>query len=204
MKYKRLIRSTLLLLLLVFVSIFPTDIDSSANVAGMSCNTVQDFFHLNVYLDEDFSDYEVEMLAESFDNWRTYTGDVVDLHVDGTTPHKFLMNGSFFGATRSIYVYRVGTFEAMAWSSDRIGQTGYNAFLVIPSRLLSRRMFIHVAMHELGHVIGLNHSENNEDLMYPYCGNAECSPKMTAGDMMQLCSIVRELKRDGVSRSEVW
>lgn len=161
----------------------------------LHCWTDRTDFHGTVRLDETFTDSERIEIIAALKEWNVKTGGIVDLRYVGTTPHRPILGPLFYASGDSVKVFRVNRFEAIVWPRLIVGYTGFNSFVLIAPRIRQPGELYAVALHEVGHVLELEHSEDPEDLMYPTCKLEGCvGTGIKPGDLAQLCREVNRLK----------
>lgn len=204
MSLKIAAKLVLLVIVLLITSSIPSHDEIAWSSTGMTCATNRQFLDIPVYLDEEFSDAEERVIASGFEEWRLRSGGIVNFHIDGKTRHELIINRFFFGPTNSTFVYRVSAYESIAWDKRILGFTSYNAYILIPSRFTNYQEMKAVSMHETGHVIGLEHTEYVEDLMFSLCIRDACEPRISPGDLTQVCKVIREMKENDGKMVNTW
>lgn len=193
---KTFLRIAAALCLLLCSSFVPTHEFAPSSPIGMNCNTARDFFHRDVYIDPEFTVEERELLDEAMRRWHEQTGGFVEFHVRGSARHQMAIGRYFFGYGESFVIRKVLPEEEFVWPHGILGMTGFGSFVVIPSRISDPEKFVAVSMHEIGHLFGLMHTAEPDDLMFPSCTPDHCAPELSRGDLIQLCIRLRELKEE--------
>lgn len=196
-KLMRLVRTAFLTFPLLLLTVpTPGDVKVLEQENEMPCKSDRIDFWRDVLVDETFSDDEVDSIRRAFDIWRESTDGVVSFEVVGRIPHRAFLGLPIFAAGPSLRIYRVNEWEQVFWPSRVLGVCGFNSIALLPDRWHGpKRMHVNVVMHEIGHAIGLSHTEVMSDLMYPTCVDNCENTKIAAGDYAQLCRILRTIEK---------
>lgn len=157
-------------------------------------------------LDERFTQAEKEKIIEAFKEWEVATHHILSFYYIGEFDHHGIEEFSMRYSTATDY-RRLDRLHILKYTpedmftyftspSDEpnrvIGGTLYYGMFLIPGKLELQTSFKGVAIHEIGHYIGLDHVNSTKMIMCSTCSLANCAsdnPVITTEDVELFCSV---------------
>lgn len=161
---------------------------------GYKCGTESKHLTRNVYIDETFTTEERLWITLAMLEWNRVTNNVMEFRYEGTVTHIVLSQLWRYPGTSTLYVLRgqegdpIPSENATLW-----GKANWNFVVLVTDRIKAReggdyqKRVTAVAMHELGHTIGIGHIPETTALMNASCALACRDPKITMYDMNGFC-----------------
>ena len=156
--------------------------------------------HYNLYVSDEFDQEEVNIINEATLEWEEKTHGMLVYHIY----YNFDTNNwaSVKGA-HSIIVEKISKYQRRTrlidrevskedhWSSTIVGlydpRYSVPRIFLVYDRMLGREYFRGTMLHEMSHSLGLEHSEQEDTLMYP--GMDHSARHITIVDLQEFCKI---------------
>lgn len=187
---KKLLRISLLVALVVGIN---CGTPRSPVIRGVTVPLVEK----RLYIDEAFTPGEVECIKESARNWTSATRGLARIRVitsvkktdnfpivttvDDVAVHRESSSSVvvLFAEVSSPYSYLYGLYKPHVDQSE---------ILLVGDRLVDERVCRSVVMHEIGHALGMRHSDDPGSLMY---GGDSMVSTITKQDLVDFCAANR-------------
>lgn len=158
--------------------------------------TSTQYIYKNLYVDDRFTDEEILIIEQAANEWKQRTKNVFDFKLI-TNVNKSILPA--LSDSAGIYFYKISTREEISQIKDDDSEEGYTLGLydlkiigtptifLVPSRINGFIRYRAVVEHEMGHSLGLNHSDNPKDLMY--FQETDYNLELTKNDLKYFCKI---------------
>lgn len=156
-------------------------------------------------LDDQFSDLEKKRIMLAFREWEFATNNIVSFYYVGDFPHYKIEefdshhSGNYdYRTLTKLYVSKytehdMNIYYAPQDEPERVlGGVLFSGMFLISDKLTTDTMFKGVAMHEVGHFLGLDHVNQKEMIMHKTCSEQNCAsdnPLITTEDIRLFCSV---------------
>ena len=131
--------------------------------------------HKTIYVENSFNQVEYELIREAAHEWETSTQDRVsfDVHYgfDKSVLKRIHNDNDSFIITKANSDDKLINFLDQLTDNGTLGYFHYKydvqAIVVLPERMRGLDYYRAVFMHEMGHSIGISHSDDKDSVMYP-------------------------------------
>lgn len=153
-----------------------------------------------IYLDRDFTTKEATLLRESFNDWEKVGGGSFKFTIFSNVekPAKFKDAGKRL--SRGIFVWQLDRKDNIQLSSNQINRFQRFDGLWLPDEELGYLLmflrtngdkqnnlnFKSIALHEIGHLLGMEHTDDVRSIMYPIVGGYRCINNIDAATLCKL------------------
>lgn len=151
-------------------------------------------FVRRVLLDESFTISESATLKKSMEAWRQASYGAVDYTIVGRFERGVLPDEPTDAKKGDIIrIFRVANSEPYAGKNQReiLGRATSTWIVIFIDRVSSVEALQGIAMHEIGHTMGISHIPDANAVMHDVCISSCSVPQLTVSDIIEYCRVVR-------------
>lgn len=151
--------------------------------------------HFDVYISNRFDANDVKLINEATQEWEEKTNHLIIYHIYYNFDISHSSDIQY--KSHSLVFIKLSKYDATMPQIDKTyggkvlglfdGTGMVPKVFLIPDRLLGANYERSVILHELGHFLGLSHSETEDTLMYP--SQDHSSKHITKDDLQAFCKI---------------
>ncbi|MDP2685245.1 MAG: matrixin family metalloprotease [bacterium] len=135
-------------------------------------------FQINIAIDYSFTAKEKSIILKSLINWQEATHGLIIFHIVNLNSHRIYLNDEDPMASSVINIINMLSTDKEIKDCDEIfnfkilgcavGSDPCGLVFLVMDRIHDSNTLVAVSGHEIGHLLGLSHSENKHALMYHY------------------------------------
>lgn len=158
---------------------------------------------INIGIDQCFTTQEAKNIIEALIRWQDGIDGLVVFHIGNMSMKKLIKNKDDIHTNYSINIIKTYSVDKVIQKYEKelgtlnglsVWHKEVNLVFVVVDRVKTQEEFVGLVMHEVGHMLGLEHRPDT--IMYRYSGRPT---KVTAADRYQLISAWRRWLRLAVS-----
>lgn len=155
-----------------------------------------------LHIDKEFNNLERDNIRDAIRTWERVSSGSVKFVVWWNQTRPGLLKNEFYKKQSLLFIWYVDRNDKTQLSDELIkefqiyrGLYSPNGHILIfdnlrePNAIFAEDVFRSTVMHEIGHMLGLEHSENRNSLMYPMVGSW-CITKEDADILCKIYSCI--------------
>ena len=143
-----------------------------------------------VRIDKDFNKSEREIIIDSLKDWEKYSDGLVKFIIINYAAHPYYVEDGYYIKKEQIdcfdtvdIVKSLSTHNIIQHIDNQHENNIYgyaypdhapNFILIITDRLKTKKTFKDIVMHEIGHILGVSHLDDERTLMHKYYYKSKC------------------------------